>query len=139
MNIAPYINLDGQCADAVAFYEKALQAKVKGIMRFGDMPNEDHPIPDEAKNRVMHAAIEIDGTTIMFSDTFPGQPFTYGDQLSIAIVTNDMERLKSIYHALADGGQVIMELQKTFWSPLYGMVKDKFGIQWQLNGEECKE
>ncbi|MOA49624.1 hypothetical protein D3C78_1725240 [compost metagenome] len=87
----------------------------------------------------MHAAIEIDGTTIMFSDTFPGQPFTYGDQLSIAIVTNDMERLKSIYHALADGGQVIMELQKTFWSPLYGMVKDKFGIQWQLNGEECKE
>ncbi|WP_018754451.1 VOC family protein [Paenibacillus terrigena] len=139
MNIAPYINLDGQCADAVAFYEKALQAKVKGIMRFGDMPNEEHPIPDEAKNRVMHAAIEIDGHTIMFSDTFPGQPFTYGDQLSIAIVSNDMERLKSIYHALADGGQVIMELQKTFWSPLYGMVKDKFGIQWQLNGEECKE
>ncbi|WP_152396092.1 VOC family protein [Paenibacillus guangzhouensis] len=139
MNIAPYINLDGQCADAVAFYEKALQAKVKGIMRFGDMPNEDHPIPEDAKNRVMHAAIEIDGNTIMFSDTFPGQPFSYGDQLSIAIVSNDIERLKSIYHALADGGQVIMELQKTFWSPLYAMVKDKFGIQWQLNGEECKE
>ncbi|BFH64955.1 VOC family protein [Paenibacillus azoreducens] len=139
LKIAPYINLDGECAEAVAFYEKVLGAKNLGIQRFGDMPGNSHPMPEEAKNRVLHAALEFDGQRLMFSDTFPGNPFQLGDQLSIAINTKDLERLKSIYHALAEGGQVKMELQETFWSPLYGMVRDRFGITWQLSGEASQE
>ncbi|OPA79327.1 hypothetical protein BVG16_09580 [Paenibacillus selenitireducens] len=134
MKISPYINLDGKCAEAVAFYENVLQAKNLGVMRFGDMPNEEHPVPDNMKDRVLHASLEFDGNVIMFSDTMPGHPFTLGDQLSIAITSADFERLKSIYHGLVEGGQALMELQTTFWSPLYGMVRDKFGITWQLNG-----
>lgn len=133
MQFTPYITLDGQCAEAVAFYEKALKAVVITSMRFGDMPNSDHPIPEEAKDRIMHAALEIEGNQLLFSDTFPGMPFTFGDQLSIAISSKDVERLTSIFHALSDGGHVIMELQKTFWSPAYGQIKDKFGITWQIS------
>lgn len=135
LKIAPYIVLDGNCAEAVAFYEKVLGANNLGIQRFGDMPSEDHPMPEEAKDRVLHAALEFDGQMLLFSDTFPGNPYQLGDQLSIAIMTSDLERLKSIFHALSDGGQVHMELQETFWSPLFGMVRDRFGISWQLSGE----
>ncbi|GIP29550.1 VOC family protein [Paenibacillus sp. J23TS9] len=135
LKIAPYIVLNGNCAEAVAFYEKVLGANNLGIQRFGDMPDEGHPVPEEAKDRVLHAALEFDGQMLLFSDTFPGNPFQLGDQLSIAIMTSDLERLKSIFHALSDGGQVHMELQETFWSPLFGMVRDRFGISWQLSGE----
>lgn len=135
MKISPYINLNGNCAEAVAFYEKVLQAKNLGISYFGDMPDSDHPMPEEAKKRVMHAAIEFEGNTILFSDTFPGNPYQLGDQLNIAIVSHDSERLKLIYDGLAEGGQVLMELQKTFWSPAFGMVRDQFGITWQLSAE----
>lgn len=141
MKISPYINLDGKCAEAVAFYENVLQAKNLGVMRFGDMPNQEHPVPDNMKDRVLHAALELDGQVIMFSDTMPDHPFTLGDQLSIAIASSDVERMRSVYQGLAEGGQVLMELQTTFWSPLYGMVRDKFGITWQINSqseEECK-
>lgn len=140
LKIAPYIVLDGNCAEAVAFYEKVLGATNLGVQRFGDMPGEGgHPMPEEAKNRVLHAALEFDGQLLLFSDTFPGNPFQLGDQLSIALMTTDLERLKSIFHALSDGGQVQMELQETFWSPSFGMVRDRFGITWQLSGEGAEE
>ncbi|MCJ8014460.1 VOC family protein [Paenibacillus sp. KQZ6P-2] len=135
LKIAPYVVLDGNCAEVVAFYEKVLGANNLGIQRFGDMPGKGHSMPEEAKNRVLHAALEFDGQMLLFSDTFPGNPYQQGDQLNIAIMTKDLERLKSIFHALSDGGQVRMELQETFWSPSFGMVRDRFGITWQLSGE----
>lgn len=135
LKIAPYIVLDGNCADAVAFYEKVLGANNLGVQRFGDKPDLGHPVPDEAKDRVLHAALEFDGQMLLFSDTFPGNPYKQGDQLTIALMTKDLERLSSIYNGLSDGGQVVMELQETFWSPSFGMVRDKFGITWQLSGE----
>lgn len=94
VKISPYIVMNGNCAEAVAFYEKVLQAKNLGLSRFSDMPDPDHPLPDEAKDRVQHAALEFDGNTLLFSDTFPGNPYQLGDQLSIAITSNDSERLQ---------------------------------------------
>ncbi|MBB3129638.1 PhnB protein [Paenibacillus rhizosphaerae] len=136
VKISPYIVMNGNCAEAVAFYEKVLQAKNLGLSRFSDMPDPDHPLPDEAKNRVLHAALEFDGNTLLFSDTFPGNPYQLGDQLSIAITSKDSERLQSVFAGLSDGGQVLMELQETFWSPAFGMVRDKFGITWQVSTEQ---
>ncbi|OZB96030.1 VOC family protein [Paenibacillus sp. XY044] len=136
VKISPYIVMNGNCAEAVAFYEKVLQAKNLGLSRFSDMPDSDHPLPDEAKNRVLHAALEFDGNTLLFSDTFPGNPYQLGDQLSIAMTSQDSERLKSVFAGLADGGEVLMELQQTFWSPAFGMVRDKFGITWQVSTEQ---
>ncbi|MCM3784512.1 VOC family protein [Neobacillus mesonae] len=135
MIISPYIYLDGQCAEAISFYEKVLQAKNLGVQTYGDMPGANEPVPEHLKNRVLHGALEFDGNKILFSDTMQGQPFTLGDQLTLAITTTELDRLKRIYEGLAEDGKVLMELQSTFFSPLYGMVRDKFGITWQLSGE----
>jgi PhnB protein len=87
---------------------------------------------------VMHARLTIDGSNVMFSDTFPGQEFTVGNNVTLALVSQNMDNIKSWYEQLKNGGTVEMELQETFWSKLYGQVTDKFGIHWQLshdNGE----
>lgn len=133
--IIPYITLNGNCGEAVTFYEKIFQARNLGIMRFGDTENTGHPLPDEVKSLIMHAAIEFEGNKIMFSDAFPGNPITPGSTVSIAIVLKNVERSTAIYNALSEGGEILMELQQTSWSPAYGMVRDKFGITWQIDTE----
>lgn len=134
MKITPYIVLNGNTAEAIDFYVKALNATVLGLMKFSDAPGHSD-VPEEMKSLVMHAMIEFDGNRLMFSDNMPHMPFQLGDQLSIAISSTNTERLKKMYHSLAEGGKVHMELQETFWSPAFAMVTDKFGITWQISGE----
>lgn len=81
----------------------------------------------------MHARLTIDGSNVMFSDTFPGQPFVEGNNITLALISKNMVTLKSWYEKLKDGGTVDTDLQETFWSKLYGQITDKFGIHWQLN------
>lgn len=134
LRIHPYLNFDGNAKEAVYFYEKALGGEVTGIMTFGDMPEDpDHPMTEEVKNRVMHAQLKIGESLLMFSDTIPGMPIQHGDTVQIAILPDEEERARAIFTALEDGGEVILPLQKTDWSPSYGIVKDKFGIRFQIS------
>jgi PhnB protein len=134
IRLNPYLNFDGTAKEAVYFYEKALGGKVVNIMTFGDMPADpNHPLPDGMNDRVMHALLQVGDTELMFSDTFPGMPHQPGDTVQIAIHPSEESRAREIFAALEDGGQVIMPLQKTDWSPLYGIVKDKFGVTFQVN------
>lgn len=137
MAVDVYITFDGNCREALAFYEEVFDTEPAQVMTFGDSePNPDYPMPENAKHRVMHARLHILGSTIMFSDTFPGSPFIAGNNISLAVVTDDAERIKTIYSKLKQNGQVKMELQETFWSKCYGAVTDQFGIEWQLSHEE---
>ncbi|AWB44684.1 hypothetical protein DCC85_10950 [Paenibacillus sp. CAA11] len=134
IRLNPYLNFDGNTKEAVYFYEKALGGKLMGIMTFGDMPADPNfPMTDDMKERVMHANLKIGDSEIMFSDTFPGQPAQPGNAIQIAIHFTEESRAKEVFAALEDGGQVIMPLQTTEWSPLYGIVKDKYGITFQVN------
>ncbi|WP_442598745.1 VOC family protein [Neobacillus sp. D3-1R] len=136
LGISPYLVTNGNGQEAVKFYESALDAEVLGLQTFGDMPEDpNHPTPEEAKNRVLHANLKIGNTTLMLSDTFPGQPYNLGDQVTIAIMINNVEKAKEVFGKLEDGGKVQMPLQETFWSPAYGQVTDKFGITWQVSTE----
>ena len=133
LRLTPYVVLDGDTREAIAFYEKALDAKVVFVQTFADMPaNPDFPLPDEAKDRVAHASLKVGDSDLMFSDSFPGQSIAKGDQVTICIVSDDVEKSKRIFDALQDGGQVHMPLQETHFSPAYGNVKDKFGITFQI-------
>ncbi|MFP3390954.1 VOC family protein [Brevibacillus sp. SIMBA_040] len=133
LRLTPYVVLDGDTREAIAFYEKALDAKVVFVQTFADMPaNPDFPLPDEAKDRVAHASLKVGDSDLMFSDSFPGQSISKGDQVTICIVSDDVEKSKRIFDALQDGGQVHMPLQETHFSPAYGNVKDKFGITFQI-------
>ena len=134
MSVDVYLVFNGNCREAVEFYAKVFKTEAPRIMTFGDSPqNPDYPLPEEAKELIMHTRLNIDGSNVMFSDTFPGQPFVAGNNITLALISKNMDDLKSWYEQLKDGGNVEMELQETFWSKLYGQVTDKFGIHWQIN------
>ncbi|WP_195572463.1 VOC family protein [Paenibacillus sp. 1001270B_150601_E10] len=137
MAVNVYLNFNGNCREAVEFYADVFGTEQPQIMSFGDgPPNPEYPLPEEAKHLVMHARLTISGSNVMFSDTFPGMPFVVGNNVSLAIVTNDLKNLENWFHKLKVDGKVSMELQETFWSKRYGQITDKFGIEWQFNYEE---
>jgi len=82
---------------------------------------------------ILHTRLNIFGSNVMFSDVFPGMPFVVGNNISLAVVTDNLDELQSAFHKLKEGGKVEMELQETFWSKCYGSLTDKFGVQWQFN------
>jgi len=134
IHLSPYINLDGTAKEAVYFYEKALGATIVNIHTLGDMPADPNfPLPEEMKQRVMHAHLKVGDSDLMFSDTFPGMNYQPGDTVTIALYPSDEAKAREIFEALADGGEVAVPLQPTDWSPLYGRVKDKFGVTFQVN------
>ena len=132
MQVEPYLNFDGRCEEALEFYKKALGAEVKALLRFKDNP-EPQPgmTPPGAENKVMHANFRIGDTEMLASDgRCLGQPKFQGFSLSLWAKTEAEADKK--FAALADGGQVQMPLAKTFFSPRFGMVADKFGIGWMV-------
>ncbi|MGM1022738.1 MAG: VOC family protein [Bacillota bacterium] len=134
MSVDVYLNFNGNCREAAEFYAEVFGTEKPQIMTFGEAPpNPDYPLPEEAKNLVMHTRLTIDGSNVMFSDVFPGMPFEAGNNISLAIVNRDEEKIRSYFHKLKEDGTVSMELQETFWSKCYGSLKDKFGIEWQLS------
>lgn len=136
MSVNIYVNFNGNCREAVEFYAQAFQTETPQIMTFGESPQKGgYPLPEEAKDLVMHTRLTIFDSTIMFSDTFPGSPFAVGNNMSLTIVTGDEEALRSAFTALKEGGTVSMDLQETFWSKCYGSLVDKFGIHWQFSYE----
>jgi PhnB protein len=94
--------------------------------------------PENVKNLVLNAQLQVGGFNLMLSDTFPGNPYQVGDQVSIAVLFDNPETTKEVYEKLKEGGKVIMELQQTFWSPSYGQLTDKFGVTWQLSTDPAK-
>lgn len=135
MAVEVYLNFNGNCREAVEYYAKVFGIENPQISTFGEMPNPKFPIPEEAKNLVLHARLSISGSNVMFSDTFPGMPFVIGNNVSLAVGFKDLGEIKSVFSQLKEGGQVGMVLQETFWSKCYGNLTDKFGIVWQLSYE----
>ncbi|PEU50902.1 hypothetical protein CN395_29300 [Priestia megaterium] len=134
LGIYPYLVMNGNGQEAVKFYEKALDAKVIGIQTFGEKPgNTEFPTPIEAIDRVMNAHLKVGDNDLMLSDTFPGQPYQIGSQVTVSITIDSVEKSNEVFEKLKEGGQVGMPLQETFWSPSYGQVTDKFGVTWQIS------
>ena len=134
-----YLLFNGNCREAVEFYAEVFSTEKPQIMTFGEAPpNPEYVMPEEAKDLVMHTRLTIQGSTVMFSDVFPGTPFVEGNNISLSVSSTDMEQVKSYFAQLAEGGTVNMELQETFWSKSYGNLKDRFGIEWQVGYDNCE-
>lgn len=139
MGFSIFINFDGNCREALDFYAKTFKSEVEGLMTFDQMPSDPtYTVADEDKNRIMYAALPIQGSSVMFCDVPTGMALTKGDNISPVVSTKDMDEVRRLYNELQEGGNVIMEIQETFWSNLYGMVVDKFGITWQLMHDSGK-
>ncbi|MDV2682813.1 VOC family protein [Alkalihalophilus lindianensis] len=134
LGVYPYVVTNGNGEEAVEFYKEALEAEVLGVQTFGEMPESpEFKLPEEAKARILHASLKIGQTQLMLSDTFPGQPYQLGSQVTIAITFSDASKSNEVFAKLEEGGEVTMPLQETFWSPSYGQVTDKFGVSWQIS------
>lgn len=128
-----YLFFDGNCAEAMKFYETTLGGKIEMSMSYKDGPE---PCPPGAENRVMHTSLSLDGRLLMASDSPPGQPHRpmAGFALSLSYKTADEAR--AIFGKLAEGGQVMMPIGKTFWAEAFGMLTDRFGTPWMVGGGE---
>jgi PhnB protein len=128
--VQPYLFLEGRCEEALEFYKKAVGAEVQMLMRYKDSPDKAAcgPVPGE---KVMHASFRIGETTLMASDgRCQGKATFQGFALSLSAA--DAAEAGRLYNALGEGGQVIMPLGKTFFSPSFGMVTDRFGVCWMV-------
>jgi len=136
--IQPYLFFNGSCEQAIEFYGKALGAEVQMLMRFKDSP-EPHPpgtVPPGHENKIMHASFRIGSTVLMASDGCGTEKANFqGFSLSLS-VPNEAAADRT-FAALSAGGQVRMPLTKTFWSPRFGMLEDRFGIGWMITVNEA--
>ena len=133
MQIQPYLFFDGRCEEAIEFYKKALGAKVEMLMRNSDSPEPPPPgtLPPGAENKIMHANLRIGETNVLVSDGHcSGKPSFQGFSLSLTVATP--AEADKLFAALSDGGQVRLPLTKTFFSPRFGMLADKFGVGWMV-------
>lgn len=130
--IQPYLFFNGCCEEALAFYRTLLGAEVEILMRYQDSPEPPPPgmVPAGYENKIMHVTFRIGASTLMASDGCGDAPAFAGFSLSLALPTE--EDVNRVFAGLADGGQVRMPLMKTFWSPRFGMVTDRFGVGWMV-------
>ncbi len=131
--LIPYFVFNGNCEEAVKFYQTILGGEVT-IMHFGDAPpNPAFQVPDNLKNLVLHAELRKDGHIIRFSDTFPNAPYNAGNTISFSLDFATKDETKEMFEALSEDGKIEMEPQETFFSPLYSKFTDKFGVMWQIS------
>ena len=128
----PYLNFNGNCADAMTFYQKILGGKLD-VMKMKDAPPNPQ-IPPGNENRVMHARLATDRGTIMASDTTTNMKFGGMHGFSLALTYDTAAEAKKVFEKLAEGGKVEMPLAQTFWSEAFGMCVDRFGTPWMVNG-----
>jgi PhnB protein len=129
--VQPYLFFEGRCEEAIEFYRSELGAEVTMLMRFKDSPEPSTCAPGGSENKVMHANLRIGDTTLMASDgRCGGKPSFQGFALSLN-AANEAEA-ERLFASLSDGGEVQMPLTKTFFSPRFGMVADRFGVSWMV-------
>lgn len=131
MELAPYLNFSGKCEEAFHFYAKILDGRITFISYFGDSPMADRVGPEFAK-KVMHATLEFNGGHLYGCDAPPERQAKM-QGFSLSLETSSPAESEKFFQTLAEGGTVTMPFQKTFWSPGFGMVKDKYGVPWMVN------
>jgi PhnB protein len=133
MQIQPYLFFNGRCEEAIEFYRKALGAEVEMMMRFKESPDPMPPgmLAPGFENKVMHATLRIGGAALMASDGMAAGEANFKG-FSLSIEAPNAAGVDRMFKALAEGGSVTMPLGKTFWSPWFGMVTDRFGVGWMV-------
>lgn len=138
-SVTTYLMFNGNCEEAFLFYKSVFGGEFQYLGRYKDAPAEDggEELSEEDSNRIMHVSLPIGNTILMGSDSHPKYgDVGFGDNFSISIGTETTEEADKIFNGLSSGGMVNMPLEKTFWSSYFGMLKDKFGVNWMISLEE---
>ena len=131
----PYLAFDGNCADAVRFYVQALGGQLEMLMSNGESPMAEH-IPKEFADRILHARVALPGGGLLYAgDAMPNVPYEGIKGVMLTLNYDTVDEARRVFQNLSDGGQVTMPQQPAFWAKTWGMVIDKFGVGWAVNGE----
>ena len=135
MQLNPYLNFNGKCEDAFKFYEECFGGTLQFKMTWGESPMSDQA-PSEWRGKIIHATLSVGETVLQGADSLPDQ-YEEPRGISVTISVNNLADAERIFRSLSEGGKVTMPLQKTFWSPGFGMLVDRFGIPWLINCEQA--
>lgn len=127
--LSPYLALDGNAREAMEFYKDVFGGTLE-IQSFAEAGRE---MPGAEPDRVMHARLDAGDIMFMASDSMPGQPSTVGTNVSLSLTGSDVDALTAIFGRLSEGGQVMMPLEQQFWGDTFGMLTDRYGLQWMVN------
>ena len=135
-----YLTFNGNCEEAFNFYKTIFGGEFTYIGRFKDMPPHEgsKPIPEGLGEKIMHISLPISKETSLFGSDVGGEwssNYKMGNNFTISVNTENTDEAKRIFNALADSGKITMPLEKTFWESYFGMLTDRFGINWMVNCE----
>ena len=131
MQLNPYLIFNGNCEEALKFYEQTLNGKIEALFHFEGTPAAE-TAPPEWRDKVLHATLAVDDQRLMASDAPPGH-YEQPKGISVSISLKDRDRGEKIFNALAENGTIQMPFQQTFWASGFGMCIDRFGIPWLIN------
>jgi PhnB protein len=129
----PYLTFNGNCAEAMRFYEKVLNGRLEALLTNAQTPVADQ-VPPGNEDRIMHAYLTFDGVALMAGDSLAGQPYHGMKGFHVTLSYPTVERAKEVFDALSEGATVIMPFEKTFWAEGFGMLVDRYGTPWIVNG-----
>jgi PhnB protein len=132
LQLDAYLMFDGTCAEAMRFYQRILGGKLE-MMTHAESPMAGQK-PSDMADRIMHARLTLDGRLLMASDWMAGQPYPGMHGFSLSLMYPTPDEARRTFDRLAEGGQVTMPMQKTFWAEAFGMLTDRFGTPWMVNG-----
>ena len=132
MKVITYVHFPGECEEAINFYKDSLNGEIVQMSRMGDSKME---VAETLKQKIMHARLKVGDDEIYMSDTFEPASITKGNNVSISLDIESPDKMEKMFNKLASGGTIKMPLQDTFWGAKFGMLVDKFGINWMMNCE----
>lgn len=133
MQLEPYLHFGGSCEEALTFYKEVFAGEVVSLMRFGDTAGGE--TPPGYNDKVMHSSFEAPSVKFMASDQQPGTPVPSSSNVSLSLSTRDVTEGERVFAMLSSGGNVTLPMHDTFWGARFGMLTDKFGIDWMVNAE----
>lgn len=136
MQMTPYLAFDGDCREAFEFYAKTLGGEIDMMLTYGESPISDD-MPSEIHEHVMHAGMVAEGAMLMGCDV-PSGHYEKPQGIMIALEIDDIAKAERIFNALAEGGKVTMPWEETFWVERFGMLNDRYGIMWAVNGGKSR-
>lgn len=137
MPASTYLFFNGNCAETMKFYERVLNGKLDTLMTYGESPSGELP-PNVGADKIMHASLMFDDGAILASDDMSGAPYQGMSGFAIALNPKTEDEAKRLFGALSEGGQVIMPLEKTFWSAAFAMFSDRFGTPWMISADPAE-
>ena len=134
-HLVPYLHFNGEAEEVLNFYKDVFNGEVIALNRYADSPMQ---VNEDWKNKIIHARLKFGDNIIMISDSHNGQLASKEGNIQLSVEVDDEKKIEEAFNKLAEGGKVTMPLAKQFWGATFGMLHDKFGVNWMFNHEEKK-